>query len=119
MVRADLAAHVDADAAERLGAIATCAPPLRPAGEVAALGGAVARGEVDWIATDHSPAPADLKQGDDAFAWWGGIAGAQTLLALAYDLFGAARLPDLLAAAAGRRRRHRPPRPDRLLDRGA
>ena len=31
------------------------------------------------------PAPPALKQGDDVFAIWGGIAGAQTLLALLYD----------------------------------
>ena len=96
---------LDADDAERLGAIAKCAPPLRPAAEVAALGEAVERGDVDWIATDHSPAPADLKQGDDALRWWGGIAGAQTLLALAFDLLGADRLPELLAAAPARRLR--------------
>jgi allantoinase len=108
---------LDAEDAKRLGAIAKCAPPLRPAREVAALRGAVERGDVDWIATDHSPAPADLKQGDDAFAWWGGIAGAQTLLALAFDLFAAhdpggagadsvgVRLAELLAAGPARRLR--------------
>ena len=96
---------LDADDAERLGAVAKCAPPLRPAGEVAALRDAVERGDVDWLATDHSPAPADLKQGDDALRWWGGIAGAQTLLALAFDLLGADRLPELLAAAPARRLR--------------
>ena len=31
------------------------------------------------------PRPAALKEGDDFFAVWGGIAGAQTLLALLYD----------------------------------
>ena len=31
------------------------------------------------IASDHSPAPPELKQGSDAFAWWGGISGVQTL----------------------------------------
>jgi allantoinase len=95
---------LDADDAARLGAVAKCAPPLRPAGEVEALRASVQRGEVDWIATDHSPSPADLKQGDDAFAWWGGIAGAQTLLAVAFDLF-ADRVSELAAAAPARRLR--------------
>jgi allantoinase len=68
--------------AERLGAIAKCAPPLRAVREVEALWTALARGELPIVASDHSPAPAALKSGEDAFAWWGGISGAQTLLAL-------------------------------------
>jgi allantoinase len=68
--------------AERLGAIAKCAPPLRAAREVEALWTALAGGELPIVASDHSPAPAELKRGEDAFAWWGGISGAQTLLAL-------------------------------------
>ncbi len=87
----------DADA-ERLGAVAKCAPPLRPAQERDGLWG------VDLIATDHSPSPASLKQGDDMFAGWGGIAGAQTLLALTYDAgVPPARLAALLAGAPARR----------------
>ena len=68
--------------AERLGAIAKCAPPLRAVCEVEALWTALARGELPIVASDHSPAPAELKSGEDAFAWWGGISGAQTLLVL-------------------------------------
>jgi allantoinase len=68
--------------ADRLGAVAKCAPPLRGRADVDALWSALLRGEIPIVATDHSPAPADLKQGDDAFAWWGGISGAQTLLAV-------------------------------------
>ncbi len=67
---------------ERLSAIAKCAPPLRPHDEVEALWRALARGELPIVATDHSPAPPELKRGEDAFEWWGGISGAQTLLAL-------------------------------------
>jgi allantoinase len=70
---------LDADDAVRLGAVAKCAPPLRPAAERAALAAAV--GDLDLIASDHSPAPADLKQGDDLFGVWGGISGCQTLAA--------------------------------------
>jgi allantoinase len=71
--------------AERLGAIAKCAPPLRHRSEVEALWDRLLGGEIDLIGTDHSPSPADLKEGDDLFAAWGGIAGAQTLLALLWD----------------------------------
>jgi allantoinase len=68
--------------AERLGAVAKCAPPLRAVDDLDALWTALASGELPMIASDHSPAPAELKGGGDAFAWWGGISGAQTLLAL-------------------------------------
>jgi allantoinase len=67
--------------AERLGTVAKCAPPLRPATEVDALWGALRDGSLPMVASDHSPAPPELKAGD-AFTAWGGIAGAQTLLAL-------------------------------------
>ena len=100
---------LDADDAERLGAVAKCAPPLRAAGEREALWAALRAGDVDLVATDHSPAPAALKEGDDFFAVWGGIAGAQTLLALLYDEgvvdrgLAPAALADLLAAGPARR----------------
>ncbi len=68
--------------ATRLGAAAKCAPPLRSADEQAALWERLLAGEVDWIASDHSPAPPAMKQGDDFFRIWGGIAGAQLTLPL-------------------------------------
>jgi allantoinase len=100
---------LDEDDAERLGAAAKCAPPLRPADEREALWAALQAGDVDLVATDHSPAPAALKEGDDFFAVWGGIAGAQTLLALLYSEgvvrrgVTAAALSALLAATPARR----------------
>ena len=59
---------------------AKCSPPIREREEVEALWRALLHGDIDLIASDHSPSPPELKQGDDAFAAWGGIAGAQTLL---------------------------------------
>jgi allantoinase len=77
---------LDADDAVRLGAVAKCAPPLRSALEVDGLWASIIGGDVDLVATDHSPSPAELKEtGDDAFAAWGGIPGAQTLVALLYE----------------------------------
>jgi allantoinase len=67
--------------AERIGVLAKCAPPLRPAAESEALWDALENGALPMVASDHSPAPAELKQGD-AFSAWGGISGCQTLLAL-------------------------------------
>jgi len=83
--------------AERLGAVAKCAPPLRGRADVDGLWAALRAGEIPIVATDHSPAPGDLRLGDDAFAWWGGISGAQTLLTL---LLTEDRAPVGLIAAA-------------------
>ena len=66
--------------AERLGAIAKCAPPLRIAAEQKALWNHVLAGDIDVIASDHSPAPPSMKTGDNFFAIWGGISGVQSVL---------------------------------------
>ncbi len=63
-----------------LGMVAKCSPPLRPRQDVDDLWRAVLDGRVDTAASDHSPSAPASKQGDDAFAAWGGIAGCQTLL---------------------------------------
>jgi allantoinase len=78
--------------AERLGAVAKCAPPLRDAAEVEALWRALADGRLPMVASDHSPCPPALKgigpaapdraAAGDAFAAWGGISGAQTMVPL-------------------------------------
>jgi allantoinase len=66
------------DDAERIGALAKCSPPLRPEAEVEALWLELLAGNVQIVASDHSPAAPELKQGDDAFSIWGGISGCQT-----------------------------------------
>jgi len=71
---------LDEEAAIEVGLAAKCSPPLRPRQDVEDLWRAVLGGEVDLVASDHSPGLPERKQGDDAFAAWGGIAGCQTLL---------------------------------------
>jgi allantoinase len=88
---------LDEDDAERLGAVAKCAPPLRPRSEQDDLWSELMAGNVLFVASDHSPAPPDMKLGDDAFAVWGGISGCQSLLPLLLsddrlDLVAVARL---------------------------
>ncbi|WP_028591390.1 allantoinase [Paenibacillus massiliensis] len=68
--------------ADRLGAVAKCAPPLRSADNRERLWNALLHGSVDIIASDHSPCPPSLKQSDDMFEIWGGISGAQSTLLL-------------------------------------
>jgi allantoinase len=66
---------------ETLGAVAKCAPPVRPDAERERLWQLVAGGAVDMLTSDHSPSPPDLKAGRFANAW-GGIASCQTTLTL-------------------------------------
>lgn len=66
--------------AEEIGALAKCAPPLRPRGEIESLWGQVYGGNVVFVASDHSPSPPETKVGDDFFEIWGGISGCQSLL---------------------------------------
>jgi allantoinase len=70
------------DDVERIGAAAKCAPPLRPAAVQADLWQRVLAGDVAFVASDHSPAPASMKQSPNFFEVWGGIAGVQATLGL-------------------------------------
>jgi allantoinase len=57
--------------------LAKCAPPLR---EPEPLWERI--DQLALIASDHSPSPPELKDPDDYFFAWGGIAGAQTTIPL-------------------------------------
>jgi allantoinase len=70
------------DDVERIGAAAKCAPPLRPVAEQAELWRHVLAGDIAFVASDHSPAPASMKQSANFFEVWGGIAGVQATLGL-------------------------------------
>jgi len=63
----------------RAGPVLKCAPPIRGAADRDALWRAVLAGDLDLVASDHSPCPGALK-GGDMFSAWGGIAGIQSLL---------------------------------------
>ncbi len=59
-----------------------CAPPIRPPANADELWDALGAGDLDLVATDHSPSPPELKcldtgRFDEA---WGGIASLQLLL---------------------------------------
>jgi allantoinase len=88
------------DDACRLGAVAKCAPPLRPETERDALWDLLRAGSIDVVASDHSPAPPAMKTGDNFFSVWGGIAGVQCTLAVLLSASGApiARLTSGFAA---------------------
>ncbi len=59
-----------------------CAPPIRSAAERDALWAGLIDGDIDLIASDHSPCIPSLKQtGGDFSSCWGGIASLQHSLA--------------------------------------
>jgi allantoinase len=65
-----------------LGAPAKCAPPLRPKATQDLLWAMLQAGHIAFVASDHSPAPPEMKMGEDWFKTWGGIAGVQHTLSL-------------------------------------
>ena len=101
--------------AERLQALAKCAPPLRSADEQAGLWEQFQAGAIDLVASDHSPAPPEVKWGKNIFSAWGGIAGCQSTFALLLtEALGAEhqmpleRLGEALSTNAARRFRLHP-----------
>jgi allantoinase len=99
--------HFTEEDVERLGALAKCAPPLRDRCEQAGLWAHVMDGTVDIIASDHSPAPPEMKFVDFQRAW-GGIAGVQSTLAVLLEGVRHRGLPldriaSMLAAEPARR----------------
>ncbi|MDN4481194.1 allantoinase AllB [Demequina muriae] len=60
-----------------------CCPPVRDEDNREALWGALVDGTIDFVASDHSPATAELKVGADGDFGraWGGISGLQVMLA--------------------------------------
>jgi allantoinase len=63
-----------------------CAPPIRGRDNRERLWDALAAGEIDLVASDHSPCPPGMKGVDagDFFAAWGGIASLQLGLSVVW-----------------------------------
>lgn len=100
--------------AERLGAAAKCAPPLRGAGDVDALWRHLAAGDIDLIVSGHRPA-LGAAPGADIFAAPTGLsAGPFTLGLMLMEALGTQRpvplerLAELLATSPARRFRIHP-----------
>ena len=72
-----------------------CAPPIRQASHRERLWNALAAGEIDLVATDHSPAPPAMKRpGDgDFLRAWGGIASLQVGLSAVWTGAAARGIP--------------------------
>lgn len=63
---------------ERLGVVAKCAPPIRA--ENHQLWAALLNGEIEVVASDHSPTDPSMKIDGDFKLSWGGIAGVQSTI---------------------------------------
>ena len=63
-----------------------CAPPIRESGNNQLLKEALLSGVLDFITTDHSPAPPSIKEIEtgNLLKAWGGIAGIQFLLSASW-----------------------------------
>ena len=72
-----------------------CAPPIRDRAQQEALWLALAAGEIDLVATDHSPSVPSLKclEDGDFIRAWGGIASLQVGLAAVWTGAAARDLP--------------------------
>lgn len=73
------------EALNERGVLAKCAPPLRQEKERKQLLDCLLNGQIDMVASDHSPCPPWMKdlKNQNFFEAWGGINGGQfTLLAL-------------------------------------
>lgn len=66
---------------EKQGGLVKSAPPVRDMEEVESLWDAIENDEINTVGSDHSPAPASMKEiTDNFFEGWGGISGAQSTL---------------------------------------
>lgn len=73
------------DDVEKLGAIAKCAPPLRPREIQNELWQSLFAGDITTVGSDHSPSPPEMKNGPNFFTVWGGISGVQHTLPLLFE----------------------------------
>jgi len=89
---------------ERLGAALKTAPPVKSAADREGLWGHLASGAVDFLASDHAPAPRSEKETGDPLTAYGGIPGTGTgfpfLLSEGY-FAGRLALPRFLEASSG------------------
>jgi allantoinase len=68
--------------AEKIGALAKCAPPLRSIEVQENLWQQLLAGNVATVGSDHSPSPPEMKTDENFFKIWGGISGIQHTLPL-------------------------------------
>lgn len=77
--------HFEVNELDSIGAVAKCSPPIRDKANRERLWDKIFAGEIDYVTSDHSPCTPDLKDTDNVFEAWGGIAGVQNNVDILYD----------------------------------
>ncbi|MEN3284383.1 MAG: allantoinase [Solirubrobacteraceae bacterium] len=99
---------LDAADRDRLGVRARIAPPIRQRDTVDALWRALVDGTLEWVGSDHSPYPPELKAGDDVWTVPDGAPSIETCFPLLLSEgvhrrgLSLARFATLSSAAAAR-----------------
>jgi allantoinase len=70
-----------------------CAPPVRGRANREALWRALEAGDIDFIATDHSPCPPSMKGDGDFLHAWGGVASLELSLAAVWTIASGRGIP--------------------------
>lgn len=68
-----------------IGPVVKCSPPIREQSRLEGMWHRVFNGDISFITSDHSPCTPDLKDTDNAFEAWGGIAGVQNNVDVLFD----------------------------------
>ena len=77
--------YFDTSQLNAIGNAVKCSPPIRDKKMQGQLWDQVLSGAIDFVASDHSPCTPDLKEKDNAFEAWGGIAGLQSNIDVLYQ----------------------------------
>lgn len=70
---------------DSIGNVAKCSPPIRDLANQGKMWEKLLAGEIDFVTSDHSPCTPDLKDKENAFEAWGGIAGVQNNVDILFD----------------------------------
>ncbi len=73
------------DELDAIGPVVKCSPPIRDQEAQDGLWEQVINGDIDFVTSDHSPSTPDLKDTDNVFEAWGGIAGLQNNVDILFD----------------------------------
>lgn len=68
-----------------IGPVVKCSPPIREESRLPGMWERVINGDINFVTSDHSPRTPDLKDTDNAFEAWGGIAGIQNNVDILFD----------------------------------
>lgn len=68
-----------------IGPVVKCSPPIREESRLPGMWERVINGDINFVTSDHSPSTPDLKDTDNAFEAWGGIAGIQNNVDVLFD----------------------------------